>query len=158
MNIKRTWVVVGATIGVAGFAGAGIALASDDVQLQDPKQAPVVQLTGDSGNSPNAPSGPVKQAGSADSAADSPGEIGYTGPGKGGSADSAADSPGEIAPPPPPAPAPAPKPAPPVVKYVPPAHVADSGNSPAPAPVRPRVPSGDSGNSGHSGGSADSGD
>jgi hypothetical protein len=154
MNIKRTWVVVGATIGVAGFAGAGIAMASDDVELRDPKHAPVVQLTGDSANSPNAPGVSVKQGGSADSAADSPGEAGYSGPGAGGSADSAADSPGEAVPPPPapaapPAPAkqaPAPAPAP--------AKVA-SADSPAPAPVRPRVHAGDSGNSGSS---ADSGD
>lgn len=151
MNIKRTWVVVGATIGVAGFAGAGIAMASDDVKLQDPKHAPVVQLTGDSANSPNAPGAPVKQGGSADSAADSPGEVGYTGPGAGGSADSAADSPGEAVPPPPPAPAKqAPAPAPAPVK------VADTADSPAPAPVRPQVSSGDSGNSGSSAGSAGS--
>jgi hypothetical protein len=129
MNIKRTWVVVGATIGVAGFAGAGIAMASDDVELQDPRHAPVVQLTGDSANSPNAPGAPVKQ---------------------GGSADSAADSPGEAAPPPPPAPAkqaPAPakvasadSPAPAPVR--PPVHSANSGNA----------------DSGNSGSSADSGD
>jgi hypothetical protein len=154
MNIKRTWVVVGATIGIAGFAGAGIAMASDDVELQDPEHAPVVQLTGDSANSPNAPSGPVERGGSADSAADSPGEAGYSGPGAGGSADSAADSPGEAVPPPPAPPAqqaPPPAPAPAPVKVA-------SADSPAPAPVQPRVHSGDSGNSGSSAGSAGSAD
>ncbi|MFI7678135.1 hypothetical protein [Actinophytocola sp. NPDC049390] len=132
MNIKRTWVVVGATIGVAGFAGAGIAMASDDVELRDPRHAPVVQVDHDSGNSPNAPG-----------AGDSPG----------GKAAASADSPAAPAPQKAKAPAPAkvaasadsPAPAP--------VRVVASADSPAPAPVRP--PAADSANSGAS---ADSGD
>jgi hypothetical protein len=111
MNIKRTWIVAGATIAVAGFAGAGIALASDDVHLNDPEQVPVVQLQSDD---------TAKQAGDGATAASA------------GSADSPDDS-----------------------GYVAPAPVADSGNSPAPAPARP-VYSADSAGSGASGGSADS--
>lgn len=130
MNIKRTWIVASATIAVAGFAGAGITLASDDVHLNDPEQVPVVQLqsddtakqavTADSGNT-------AASARSADSASDSP------------------DDPGYVAPAPAPPPAPAPAPAPPA---------ADSGDSPA--PVRPAAPvySDDSGNSGASADSA----
>lgn len=155
MNIRRTWVVASTTIAIAGFAGAGVALASDDVELKDPQHAPVVQLHADqadsAGGSADSPGGSNGSAdspgapghhGSADSAADSPGEPGYTGTGASSSADSAADSPGEqgYGVPAQAKPAAAPVPAPPPVV------VADSGDSPA--PVHPPVHSADSGNSG----------
>jgi hypothetical protein len=85
MQVKRTWVVASATIAIAGFAGAGIALASDDVELRDQRHAPVVQLQADEVVDGS--------AGSADSAADSPGESGYSGSGAIASVDSALDSP-----------------------------------------------------------------
>ena len=47
MNGKRTWIVAGTTLAIAGFAGAGVAMAADDVELNDQRHAPVVQLTGD---------------------------------------------------------------------------------------------------------------
>jgi hypothetical protein len=59
MNIKRTWIVTGATLAMAGFAGAGIAMASDS-EVRDPRHAPVVQLTGDevSANTADSPDEP----------------------------------------------------------------------------------------------------
>ena len=145
MNIKRTWVVVGATIGVAGFAGGGIAMASDDVELRDPQHAPVVQVDHDSANSPNAPG-----------SANSP-----NGPGSAnspdGQANASADSPAAPAPAPAKAPAPAPAPAKVAASADSPApvpaRVVASADSPAPAPVRPPVA--DSANSGASADSAD---
>jgi hypothetical protein len=144
MNIKRTWIVAGATIAVAGFAGAGIAMASDDVDLRDQQPVPVVELKSDD-------RAPAKQAAadsgasarSADSASDSPGEPGYK----------------PAAPPAKPKPAPA-KPAPAKVAPAKQAPVAGSADSPAPKKVYRPAPvySGDSGASGASGGSADSGD
>lgn len=47
MQIKRTWLVASATLAVAGFAGAGIALAADDVPVNDQRQVSPVHLNAD---------------------------------------------------------------------------------------------------------------
>lgn len=51
MNRTRTWIVAGATVAVAGF-GSAVALASDDVQLNDRAPAPVVEMSSDQGGDP----------------------------------------------------------------------------------------------------------
>lgn len=137
MNIKRTWIVASATVALAGFAGAGIAMAADDVELQDPRHAPAVQLPVDpaantvSGSDVSGSDSPR----SADTAADSPGEPGYVPP-------APAPAPVDSANTPAPAPAPA----------------VDSANSPAPAPAKPPVQSDNSADSPASAQSANSAD
>ncbi|HEX2130026.1 MAG TPA: hypothetical protein VHH15_00595 [Actinophytocola sp.] len=136
MNIKRTWIVASATIAVAGFAGAGIAMANDDVELRDRQPVPTVELKGDPGGVQPARASVDSGASAYSATSDSPDEPGYRAPAPPPKA--AADSGNS------PAPAPV-KPAP--VRAADsgnsPNRVADSGNSPAPAPAR----GADSGNS-----------
>lgn len=114
MNLKRPWIVVGTTLALAGF-GAGVAVTSGDVELNDRRQAPAIQLAGDGSGGP-------AQGDDSPESADSPGSSPFE------SADSGHDSPGD--------PGFAPVPAPAQVPAAPPVHIADSGgsgDSPAPA-------------------------
>lgn len=165
MNVKRPWVVTAATLALAGFGSAGLAIASDDIRLNDQKQAPLVQLTGDDGGSLNSGVGAIDGSPesadspgaspfeSANSGSDSPGDAGWVdhspesadSPGTSpyDSAGSGADSPGDAG-------------HAPAAPVAPPAGAGDSSgsaDSPAPAPAKKRWVdhSGDS-----SGGSADS--
>lgn len=124
MNLKRPWIVAGATVAVAGF-GAVTALASDDVQLNDRRQAPIVQMSDGAGSAAT-----MLAADTSPESADSPGESPFD------SADSAADSPDDagfrV-----PAPAAAPTPR----------YSVDSGNSPAPQRIEYSAGSPDSADS-----------
>lgn len=74
MNIKRPWIVAGATLAIAGF-GTAIATASDGITLNDPQPASVVQSVGDDRGTWQSDSSPA----SADSPAASPFESANSG-------------------------------------------------------------------------------
>lgn len=97
MNLKRPWIVAGATVALAGF-GATLAVASsDDGGLNDQRQAPVVEMV-DSQPDPSQPDLSPESADSpgespfdsADSPTDSPDDRDYVDP-----SPESTDSPGE---------------------------------------------------------------
>ncbi|MGQ0778625.1 MAG: hypothetical protein ACT4NY_30140 [Pseudonocardiales bacterium] len=81
MNPTRTWIVAGATLAIAGF-GTAAATASDDITLNDPRSASVVQPVGDKADYHG-----TWQTDSSPESADSPAESPFD------SADSGTDSP-----------------------------------------------------------------
>ena len=82
MNLKRPWIVATATVALAGF-GTTLALASEDTELNDRQQAPVVELVDDNqpgqvDHSPESADSPgASPFDSANSASDSPGDAGF---------------------------------------------------------------------------------
>ena len=82
MNLKRPWIVATATVALAGF-GTTLALASEDTELNDRRQAPVVELVDDNQpgqvhDSPESADSPgASPFDSANSASDSPEEAGF---------------------------------------------------------------------------------
>ena len=96
MNPTRTWIVAGATLAIAGF-GTTIAMASDDIALNDPRSASMVQSAGDHADdrgtwqADNSPESANSSFDSANSGTDSPNNSpagSADSAGSGGSADS----------------------------------------------------------------------